>query len=233
MLTENTASATKGVIDNFETLNRTAATESRKAADSVREANRSLVEEMSQTITDATKRFADATKEMRSATLELQHDLGETRKEIKKGVMELPEEARRVPTRCAGWWAIRSGAVGAVRHHQPPRQDARHLEPATRRAASDAAAIDRNAAGCLRPSAPSPSRPGPSWRRAARSTEPRPSLERGGMAPVSSITASPAPQLRDTPRATAMAALTAGHPAGADAAASRCGPPPPRRRGRP
>ena len=75
MLTENTASATKGVIENFETLNRTAGTESRKAADAVREANRSLIEDMGSAIAEAGKRFSEATREMRGATQELQRDL--------------------------------------------------------------------------------------------------------------------------------------------------------------
>jgi hypothetical protein len=94
MLTENTATATKGVIDNFENLNRTASSESRKATDSVREANRALLEEMGSVISETTKRFSEATKEMRLATQELQHDLGTTRNELKKGVLEMPEEAR-------------------------------------------------------------------------------------------------------------------------------------------
>jgi hypothetical protein len=94
MLTENTASATKGVIENFENLNRTAGTESRKAAEAVREANRSLIEEMTSSIGEASKRFNEAAKEMRGATRELQNDLDETRTELKKGVLDLPEEAR-------------------------------------------------------------------------------------------------------------------------------------------
>ena len=94
MLTENTASATKGVIDNFENLSRTAGAESRKAAETVREANRALIEEISASVAEAAKHFAEATREMRAATKDLQHDLDETRNEIKKGVLELPEEAR-------------------------------------------------------------------------------------------------------------------------------------------
>jgi methyl-accepting chemotaxis protein len=94
MLTENTATAAKGVIDNFENLNRTANSESRKAAEAVREANRILLEEMGGVVSDTTKRFAEATREMRLATQELQHDLNITRGELKKGVLEMPEEAR-------------------------------------------------------------------------------------------------------------------------------------------
>src|SRR5690606_1737034 len=62
MLTENTASATKGVIDNFESMNRTANSESKKAADAVREANRQLIEEMTHAVGEASRRFAEATK---------------------------------------------------------------------------------------------------------------------------------------------------------------------------
>ena len=94
MLTENTASATKGVIDNFENLSRAASSESRKASEAVRDANRALIEEISASVAEAAKHFAEATREMRGATKELQHDLDETRNEIRKGVLELPEETR-------------------------------------------------------------------------------------------------------------------------------------------
>jgi hypothetical protein len=94
MLTENTSTATKGVIENFETLNRTATTESRKAAEAVREANKAMIGEIGQAITEATRRFGEATREMRTATQDLQRDLNVTRDEVRRGVLELPEEAR-------------------------------------------------------------------------------------------------------------------------------------------
>src|SRR6185295_6270269 len=94
MLTENTAGATKGVIENFETMNRTASAEGRKAADAVREANRQLVEEMASAVGEASRKFAEATHEMRSAAQELQRDLNEARDEMKRGILELPEETR-------------------------------------------------------------------------------------------------------------------------------------------
>jgi ABC-type transporter Mla subunit MlaD len=94
MLTENTATATKGVIDHFENMNRTAGSESRKAADAVREANKSLINDMGSAITEVSKRFAEATRDMRQATQEVQRDLSITREELRRGVLELPEEAR-------------------------------------------------------------------------------------------------------------------------------------------
>ncbi len=94
MLTENTAAATKGVIENFETMNRTAGTESRKASEAVREANKTLIAEMGQAISEASKRFSEATREMRQATQQLQQDLETTREEVRRGVLEIPEEAR-------------------------------------------------------------------------------------------------------------------------------------------
>ncbi len=94
MLTENTATATKGVIEHFETMNRTAGTESRKAADAVREANKAMITDMGQSMTELSRRFSEAAREMRTATQDLQRDLGATREEMRKGVLELPEEAR-------------------------------------------------------------------------------------------------------------------------------------------
>ncbi len=94
MLTENTATATKGVIENFETMNRTAGSESRKAADTVRESNKAMLAEMGQAITEATRRFGEAAREMRTAAQDLQKDLNVTRDEVRRGVLDLPEEAR-------------------------------------------------------------------------------------------------------------------------------------------
>jgi hypothetical protein len=94
MLTENTATATKGIIDNFEAMNRTAGTESRKATEAVREANKALIGEMAQSLTDAGRRFTEVSREMRQAAQDLQRELAATREEVKRGVLELPEEAR-------------------------------------------------------------------------------------------------------------------------------------------
>ena len=94
MLTESTATASKGVMDNLESMNRAATSESRKAAEAVREANKALVNEMGQSVGEATRRFGEATREMRHAMQELQRELNTTREEMKRGVLELPEEAR-------------------------------------------------------------------------------------------------------------------------------------------
>ena len=75
-------------------MNRSASSESRKAAEAVREANKAMVGEMGQSIGEATRRFGEATREMRQAMQELQRDLNTTRDEMKRGVLELPEEAR-------------------------------------------------------------------------------------------------------------------------------------------
>jgi hypothetical protein len=53
-----------------------------------------MILEMGQAISEATKRFGEATREMRQATQDLQRDLNVTRDEIRRGVLELPEEAR-------------------------------------------------------------------------------------------------------------------------------------------
>ena len=94
MLTESTATATKGVMDNLESMNRSATSESRKAAEAVRESNKALVSEMGQSVGEATRRFAEATREMRTAMQELQRELNTTREELKRGVLDIPEEAR-------------------------------------------------------------------------------------------------------------------------------------------
>ena len=105
MLTENTSSATKGVIDNFETMNRTASTEGKKAADSVREANRQLVEEMGQAVSEAARRFTEATKRNAPGRpSELQRDLERDPR---------ADQARR--SRTAG------GDQGERRRHAPRR----------------------------------------------------------------------------------------------------------------
>src|SRR5690606_25492051 len=159
MLTENTATATKGVIDNFETMNRTAGTESRKASEAVREANKAMILEMGQAIAEATKRFGEATREMRQATHDLQRDLNATRDEIRRGVLELPEEAREgaeamrrvvgdqlkalselseIIGRHGKWFDVSTPSLGEVRAagggetlitHQPMLRDTNRFEP--------------------------------------------------------------------------------------------------------
>ncbi|MEQ9688405.1 MAG: hypothetical protein RLO48_01625, partial [Bauldia litoralis] len=94
MLTENTSSATKGVIDNFENMSRTASAEGLKATEAIRMANAALIEEISGSVTLAAKNFGEATKEMRGAMQEVQRDLDQTRAELKRGVLEMPEETR-------------------------------------------------------------------------------------------------------------------------------------------
>ena len=176
---------------------------------------------MTRSITEATKRFADATKEMRAATHELQHDLGETRKEIKKGVLELPEEAREsadAMRRVVGDQIKALSELSEIinRHGKTLDISSPQLGEPRRGAARDRSRCSR----LPRPSAPSRSRPGPSWRRRRTiESEPRPSLSEPGMAPVSSITASPLRSF-ETRRAEQRQwrRWTAGHPAGADAA---------------
>jgi hypothetical protein len=75
-------------------MNKTAGTESRKAAEAVREANKSLIDEMTHSIGEATKRFAEATREMRQASQAMEGDLNHTREELRRGVLQLPEETR-------------------------------------------------------------------------------------------------------------------------------------------
>ena len=126
------------------------------------------------------------------------------------------------------------GAVGAVRDHQPPRQDPRHFEPAARRAALGAAAVDRNAAGCLgrrrRVAVALAGAGDPPHARAGAAPEPGES----SMAPVSSIAASPLRSF-ETRRASNGNGGAHGRISGRHrcSAASRCGPPPPRLPGRP
>src|SRR5690606_14637366 len=50
---------------------------------------------MTHAVGEASRRFAEATKEMRGATQELQSDLDQTREQLKRGVLELPEETRQ------------------------------------------------------------------------------------------------------------------------------------------
>ena len=92
MFTENTAAAAKGVIENFETLNRTAGAESRASKAVPRPTGRSST--ISGARSPRRPPLRRGAAEMRSATQEMQSDLDMTRSELKKGVLDLPEEAR-------------------------------------------------------------------------------------------------------------------------------------------
>ena len=170
---------------------------------------------------------------MRQATQELQRDLGETREEIKRGVLELPEEAREsadamrrvvgdqikalselseIINRHGKTLDLSSPALGEPRPAQPRSIE---MQPVAR------------------PSVPSRSRPGPSWRPVAPSSRSRAELSESAWR---RCRASPRRRsaVRDAPREQRQwRRSTAGIRPAPMQRSEPLGPPPPRRRGRP
>jgi hypothetical protein len=65
-----------------------------KAEDRTKQSTEHIREAMSEVIESATRRFADATEEIRRTAGSIRSDLEETRAELRKGVLDMPVEAK-------------------------------------------------------------------------------------------------------------------------------------------
>ena len=86
--------AAKGVIAQFSTLRETASSESIRATDAVRQAQEDIIRELRSGLENAMSSFQEAAGDMRKMTGDLNAELNTTRSDIRRGVFELPEEAR-------------------------------------------------------------------------------------------------------------------------------------------
>jgi hypothetical protein len=72
----------------------TAGSESQRAADLLRQTQQTMILEMQQALEEATQRFTETATAMRATAKEVGTELENTRSELSRGVMELPEETR-------------------------------------------------------------------------------------------------------------------------------------------
>jgi hypothetical protein len=71
-----------------------AESETEKASDSLRQTQATMILEMQQALEEATRRFNETASAMRETAKEVGTELEQTRSELARGVMELPEETR-------------------------------------------------------------------------------------------------------------------------------------------
>ncbi|MEM1365903.1 MAG: hypothetical protein AAGH82_09150, partial [Pseudomonadota bacterium] len=94
ILARTSDSATQNLSAQLASLSNAADEESRRAAGVIKAASQGMAAEMTDAIESATQRFTQASEDMRKAASTVQTELNETRGELRKGVLELPEEAR-------------------------------------------------------------------------------------------------------------------------------------------
>ena len=93
MLASAAEAATKAVTEQFESMRMSAGLEGQKAREAVRAAEDDIVSEMSRMLGEASERFTEATSRMRDVARDVHRELEATRAELKRGVLDLPEEA--------------------------------------------------------------------------------------------------------------------------------------------
>jgi uncharacterized coiled-coil protein SlyX len=95
MLTAAAEAATASVSEQFESMRLSAGLEGQKAREAVRAAQDDIVAEMSKTLSEASERFTEATTRMRDVARDVHRELEKTRAELKRGILDLPEEAEQ------------------------------------------------------------------------------------------------------------------------------------------
>ena len=164
--------ASQTLADQLASLSSVASDQGNRAREAVREAQGVMSEEMTRTLRDIASRFTSATEDMRAAAEQMKRDLEITRAEVKRGVLELPDEAaensaamRRAVTdqidalkELANIVSVHTEQPQAAR--QAPRREAR-AEPAVRdrtpQAPLDTAVMERAPAEA-EPEHPAPQR---------------------------------------------------------------------------
>jgi hypothetical protein len=94
-LTSSADEAMHRVVSQLETMRDTAGTEGQRSAEALRTAQEAMIGEMTRAVSETTARFADATEKMREAARIMQAELEATRGELRRGVLELPEETEK------------------------------------------------------------------------------------------------------------------------------------------
>jgi len=141
----------------------TASNESQRAADALRQTQATMILEMQQALEAATQRFNETASAMRATAKEVGSELENTRSELARGVMELPEETKSSAAAMRRVVAEQIEALAelnAIVRAQPATHDLNERRPAPSRPARDEA-----------PSRPEP-RPEPVRPEPVRAAEP-------------------------------------------------------------
>ena len=93
MLSEAAETASKNVVEQFESMRLSAGLEGQRAQETVRSIQTEMLDEMNRSVSEASERFTEATGRMRDIAREMQNELQSTRAEMKRGIFELPQEA--------------------------------------------------------------------------------------------------------------------------------------------
>ncbi|MBL8595766.1 MAG: hypothetical protein JNK01_24005, partial [Devosia sp.] len=120
----------------------TASNESQRAADALRQTQATMILEMQQALEAATQRFNETASAMRATAKEVGSELENTRSELARGVMELPEETKSSAAAMRRVVAEQIEALAelnAIVRAQPATHDLNERRPAPSRPARDEA----------------------------------------------------------------------------------------------
>ena len=94
VLSDSAEATTSAIAQQFETIRATTGKERERTAEALRAAYAEVTSEIGGELSKVTERFQKAAQEMRGVTGEIQRELEATRAELKRGVLELPQETQ-------------------------------------------------------------------------------------------------------------------------------------------
>jgi soluble P-type ATPase len=92
LVAESTTRATQAITQQYDTIRSTSEEERERTAGALKVTYDQTAEEMKTLFSDATQRFAETARELRQVAEEVHSTLDHTRQELKRGVLELPQE---------------------------------------------------------------------------------------------------------------------------------------------
>jgi hypothetical protein len=92
LTSESTASGVRAISENFESIRNSAEEERRLTMDAMHGIYEQATEESRVMLSQAAERFADVVEGLKQMTAEMKHELEATRGELRKGILELPQE---------------------------------------------------------------------------------------------------------------------------------------------
>jgi hypothetical protein len=92
LTSESTASGVRAIAENFESIRNSAEEERRLTMDAMHGIYEQATEESRGMLSQAAERFADVIEGLKQMTTEMKQELESTRGELRKGILELPQE---------------------------------------------------------------------------------------------------------------------------------------------
>jgi len=92
MIADSTSEGARAISENFETVRQVADEQHKRTSDSMRHIFEQSTGDAHAMFDQAAERFAEVVDGIKRMTAEMQHELETTRGELRKGILELPQE---------------------------------------------------------------------------------------------------------------------------------------------